>query len=180
MKMPEVKSQPHPKEKPHYKGLTVKQQNFVDEVVRQIKEEGKLNVKEATLKTYEAKPSSAAAMGHENLTKPYIRDAYLAELEAQGVTDELAAKAVRGAMKAEQRQRNYETGEVYYEPDHRTRLKAAKEYHKLRGVYPDKTVRVDKRIAKFDLYTDMNITELQRRLKTVEGEISKLENDYSV
>ena len=172
--MPKVKHQPH--KKPHYKGLTRKQAIFTDEIVRQTVEEGKINSKQAGALAFpEAKVPRQ--IGYETLTKPYVREAYLIELERQGVTDELASGTVKNALLADKRVRDYETGEIRHEPDHPTRLKAAQEYHKVKGLYPDKRIQVDKRVANINIYAKMDAKRLKKEVKRVTERISELQEE---
>ena len=175
--MPKTKLQPHPKDKPHYKGLTVKQQGFVDEIVEQVVERGEINAKQAALVAYDTKPSVAGVIGHENLNKPYLREAYLLELERRGLSDDLASKTLKNAMLANKRVRDYETGKIKNEPDHPTRLRAAQEYHKVKGLYPDKKVQINRHTASVSLFASMTTKELRNEVRRVEASIKKLQQE---
>ena len=62
------------------------------------------------------------------------REIYIAKLNKAGATDDKTAKVYAEALEANKRRRDFETGEVWYEPDHKIRLDAAKYVNELKGI----------------------------------------------
>lgn len=169
--MPPIKHYPFPPSKPHYAGLTIKQQNFVTEAVRQIKEEGELNTSKAMQVAY-PNDRNPRVTGSQALTNPNIKTAMQYELEKAGITDELISYKMREGMDAEKLEGTEKVA------DYNTRLKYIQEANKIKDVYPDQTINVDRRTANIniDLKADpekLN-TELQERL----AEIRELQDEY--
>lgn len=162
--------------KEHLDGLTDKQQKLVLTLAKQFEEEGGINATKAILKHYDTSYDVARSMGSEYLTKPNVRRAYIKELEARGCTKELASKTLTNAMRAKKRQRNYETGEIFYEPDHSTRLRAVKEFHKLLDLYPSKKIKTTETSAKLEISANLSEEELKSEIEKLEGRIERLES----
>ena len=167
-----------PQAKEHYKGLTIKEGNLVDEAVRQVVEEGTLNKTKAAMKAYNPKNKKVAGvMGSQALAKNRVRRAFLAELDQRGVDDGLSINTFKRQFNASKPQRDYDTGEIVEVPDHAVQLRAVQEYHKLRGYYPDKKATVTKKEATLNLYANMTPQELEKVEQTVVERIRSLEEN---
>lgn len=68
-------------------GLTFKQKAFIDGVLET------MNPTEAAARAYKIKKrTTATAIGHENLQKPYIRNALLKAMEEKGISEVMLVK----------------------------------------------------------------------------------------
>lgn len=111
--------------------LTIKQSNFLDKYF----ETG--NATEAAMCTYDVKNRKVARnIGSENLAK--LGNVVRQMMEERGLTLPLLIETVKVAIGANKRRRDFETGEVWYEPDHKTRLQAVDRAARWLGLESDK------------------------------------------
>lgn len=117
------------------RNLSKKQKAFINESVRQITEEGKLNRTEAAIKAGYA-VESAAKEGHRLWNDPKVRSPVLESLIQVGVTRELLAEVVKEGLKANEVRlaqhegRFSDRAEV---PDYKSRYKFAELGYRLYG-----------------------------------------------
>lgn len=106
------------------KKLTIKQRKFIDLYL----ETG--NATEAAMQSYNVKDrESAAAVGYETL-----RNLQTDELmEKAGISDKRLLEKLNEGLDASKRQRDFETGEVFYDADYSTRHKYLKTALELKG-----------------------------------------------
>lgn len=89
--------------------LTFKQRKFVEVYIQTG------NATESAMQAYDIKDrNSAAVIGFENLRKLNIAEF----LEESGVTDKRLADKINEGLDAKKRVRDYETGEISYDPDY--------------------------------------------------------------
>lgn len=153
--------------KEHMQDLTPKQRRFVEEVVKT----GEPSNSAAVAYPDQKQPSQ---QGYENLKKPYIRQAIVAEMKEQGITDELITSKLKQGLAAEKIHTSHTEPDRVI-PDMNTRLKYIKEINKLKGSYPDKVTRVEKRTANLHLYQGLDTKELEKRLEKTAKSIKELE-----
>lgn len=163
-----------PQKKEHYKGLTFKEGRFVDELVRQATEEGNINRTKAALVAFNAKPNTARTMGSRLMSRDNIRQAFLTELDRYGLNDKLSVTTFKRIFGATKRQLDPD-GNYNEVPDYPTQLRAVQEYHKVKGLYPDKKTVVTKREATLNLYADMTPEQLEEVEKELVESIKELE-----
>lgn len=174
--MPPIKHQPYPSDKPHFKGLTVKQQNFTKEIVRQVKEDGEVNGSKAIQLTYPG-ANSPDAMASENLSKHSIRSALLGEFQRQGITKERITNVLQDGLSADRA--IVLDKQIEYVKDHGTRLKYVQEINRVTDAYPDQQITVDKRVANINIDVKMDPAKLQERLNDNLANINSLQDEYS-
>lgn len=96
------------------KRLTFKQRKFLEWYIKTG------NATESAMQAYDVKDRTAAGqIGWENLKKLDIAEF----LEESGVTDKKLVDTINEGLEAKKRNRDYETGEVSYDPDHMARHK---------------------------------------------------------
>lgn len=147
--------------KPHLAGLTPKQRKWV----------------ELTAKTGDGTKSAAVAydsdnprfINYQNNQKLYVRQAMLKELEWIGINEEKLSHVLSDGLSAEK----FSKGGKKVS-DHDVRLKSVDMVAKLKGLYPDKHVTVDKRVANVHLLPEKTPKQLQKRLKEAQKEIDRL------
>jgi len=107
--------------KPKEKGrrLTIKQRKFL----KLYFETG--NATKSALKVYDTKDyNTAGAIASQILKK--LREPVKTMMEARGLSVGDLVETVQDARKAKVRRRNLETGEIWYEKDHKVRLEAVR------------------------------------------------------
>ena len=165
----------YPPSKPHYKGLTIPQQQFVNSLVEQTKTTGRPNLTQSAFKAFNPHNDNVARnMGSEVLAKPNVREAYLIEMENSGITDSRLSATLSMALDATKIEHSPTEPDIEV-PDHNIRLKAVQEAHKVKGYYPDQRLTIDKRQANINLDIKLNSNQLKNELKRLQDNISKLQ-----
>ena len=170
--MPIVKHQPYPPDKPHYEGLTVKQQTFTNEVVRQIKETGELNGKKAAMVAF-PNASQPRTMATEYLAKPSVKSAVIISLENAGITDKLLDLKLFQGLDATKFEGKAKVA------DHGLRLKFVQEANRLKDRYPNQQIEVNKRVANINIDLNVEPEKINKALKTKLSDINELQEEYS-
>ncbi len=107
--------------------LTLKQRLFLKEYFQT--GNGTLSA----MKVYDCKDyNTASVMASETLRK--LKDRLTTLMEVKGLSVGDLLDTLQEARKAKIRRRNLETGEVFYEPDHRNRIEAVKVAAKFLGL----------------------------------------------
>jgi len=163
--MPVVKNFPAPRGKPHLKGLTRKQQIFVQEIGK-----GKNPTKAAAIAYNTNHPNTQAA---DNLAKAYIREAIVAELEMAGVTKAKIASVINQGLDAKKIHTS-PTGPDKEVPDWQARHRFVDTAAKLFDLYPDKKIKVDRRSANIEAFVEYTPKQLERLYERQLEEIEKL------
>lgn len=147
-------------------GLTPKQNNFTNEVLKQIKETGQPNLTQAALKTYDTTDyKTAQNISSENLSNPIINEVIHQAIDGQGLTLNENLKEVIGLAKAEVVKVSAET-----------KLKANLELLRLRGADPGKKSYQFNMSVKGKI-KDLTYTEAQTELSELDTKIDELESD---
>lgn len=155
-----VSKHPFPPSKPHYQGLTLKQQKFIDKTL----ETG--SPQRAVQEVYNTKYPTHYA--RETLDKPLVIKAFAVEMDNAGITDSVLAKKLGQGV-------NANTG------DKKDDLIISHRYLKTalqaKG-HLDKRVKVDKRTANINL--DVKVRDddnYQKELKLLNAHIEDLQRD---
>lgn len=159
-----------PQLKPHYKGLTFKEGRFVDELAKQAVEDGEINRAKAARKTYNAKPKTAIMMGSRLMSKDKIRTAYLAELDRNGLNDEVSIQTFKRQFTAT-KPSLLPDGSIEKIPDNAIQLRAVQEYHKLKGYYAPTTSQS----AKLNVYAELTPQDLEAEERAIAERVKSLE-----
>jgi len=165
--MPKVKNHPYPKDKPHMKGLSMKQQKWV-EVTAETGEPAK-----AAVIAYPTQ-KVPKQMAVDNLARPYLREAILMEMEHQGITDALLTTKLKDGLDASKIHTSHTEPDKVI-PDHPTRLRYVQECNKLRDAYPDKQINVSKQVANINLYGTLSDEQLEARKLQLQEDIKQIQ-----
>jgi len=140
--------------------LTTKQEAVISDVVKTVKEGGKLSVADSVERIYNVKNrKNANSIAHQNLAKDDFRFALLKALEEREI--------LGPGSKVENRLVEGLDAESKGETDFRTRLEYIKEINKIAGVYaPDK-----KETKHMSLNLNMTKEELEERIKSLKEEL---------
>lgn len=144
-------------------GLTPKQTKFTQAVVRQIKENGKPNLTQAALQTYDTTDNGTARMiGSENLTNPNIKRTIQEALVAVGLTNDVIANELRSLAS---KQVSKVSADV--------KLRSLVELLKLTGQYPTQKHANISLSLKANL-TNMKYDDVSKELARIDSELKEV------
>lgn len=163
------------------KKLSIKQEAVIADVLKTVKEGGKLSVAKSVEKIYDVKsPKVASVMASQNLANPDFRLSLLAALEERNIiganskVEQVLSEGLdatkKQAIVVDRDDRGRPILEYVNETDFGTRLEYAKEINKIAGVYaPEKH-----ETKKFNLNLNMSKEELADRIRSLRGELEEI------